>query len=309
MAESNVPSPVITAVPQSSLPEGQGDMDLTISSLEIATKQQSGLTGSQIESTVKLSEITSETDPALIHSQVSSKDLVPMTLAEAYRSTIDKAYPDLKLTVSGAKKVKAFIQNMRLGGSSGVLLICAGDRCEFNVACPLYQEKVHPLDQPCPLEAIVVMDTRAELSSLVDLDTRNPIIRGYISELTQIATLMWRCQMKLAYDHHDVIQQVPAVVTPEGTVHTKSEASPLLEVLDRLSSRRSRILKELALTEESRWRREAALGQKSEDSLSRVQAARKAAIQNAQGILPTAIAPPAHVQLPGVTISQEKKLE
>lgn len=273
MAESNVPSP---------------DTDLTIS---------------EEQPTVKLSEITSETDPEVIHRQALDRDLVPMTLAEAYRSTIDKAYPDLKLTVAGAKKVKAFITNMRMGGASGVLLICAGDRCEFNVACPLYQEKAHPVDQPCPLEAMVVMDTRAELSSLVDLDTRNPIIRGYIAELVQIATLMWRCQMKLAYDHHDVIQQVPAVVTPEGTVHTKSESAPLLEVLDRLSGRRSRILKELALTEESRWRREAALGAKSEDSLSRTQAARKAALQTAQGILPTAIAPPAHVQLPGVSKS------
>lgn len=273
MADSNVPSP---------------DTDLIIS---------------VPEPTVKLSEITSETDPALAHALASSSALAPMSLAEAYRSTIEKAYPDLKLTVAGAKKVKAFVQNMRMGGASGVLLICAGDRCEFNVACPLYQEKAHPVDQPCPLEAMVVMDTRAELSSLVDLDTRNPVVRGYVSELVQIATLMWRCQMKLAYDHHDVIQQVPAVVTPEGTVHTKSESAPLLDVLDRLSNRRSRILKELALTEEARWRREAALGAKSEDSLSRTQAARKAALQSAQGILPTAIAPPAHVQLPGVTKS------
>ena len=269
MAESKVPSP---------------DTDLVIS-VE--------------QPTIKLSQITSETDPATIHEVASDKDIAGTSLAEAYRDTIDKAYPELKLSVAGAKKVKSFIQNMRLGGASGVVLVCAGDRCEFNVACPLYQEKAHPLEQPCPLEAIVIMDTRAELSSLVELDTRNPIIRGYISELTNIATLMWRCQMKLAYDHHDVIQQVPTIVTPEGTVHTKSEASPILEILDRLSNRRSRILKELALTEESRWRREAALGQKSEDSLSRTQAARKAAIQGMQGILPSAMIPPSHVTLPG----------
>ena len=255
---------------------------------------------SQVPS-VTIGEIASSTDPNTVRDQISDGQLVPMTLAEAYRNSLDKAYPNLKLTPEGAHRVRAFVQNMRNGGSAGVLLICSGDDCEFKAACPLYKEKAHPLGETCPLEAMVVMDTRNELASIVDLDTKNPITRGYINELTQVAILTWRCQMKLAYDFHDVMQQVPAAVTPEGTVHTKPEASPILETLDRLSARRSRLLKELAMTPEAQWRREAAIGDKSGDSLSRSMAARKAQLQQVQGILPNAIAPPAHVSLPGAT--------
>lgn len=254
------------------------------------------------EPDVSIGEIAAATDPQAVQSNADSGSLVPVTLAEAYRNSLDKAYPNLKLGPEGAKRVKAFISSMRMGGASGVLLVCTGDQCEFRYACPLYAEKAHPEGQPCPLEAMVVMDTRQELASIVDIDTRNPITRGYIGELVQIATLMWRCQMKLAFDFHDIMQEVPACVTPEGTVHTKPEISPIIEALDKLSTRRSRLLKELAMTEEAKWRREAAVGSKDKDSLSRAMAARKDAIQKAQGILPTVIAPPAHVQLPGSTV-------
>jgi hypothetical protein len=256
---------------------------------------------------ITLGDIASSTDPNSVQEQISDGTLVPVTLAQAYRNSIDKAYPNLKLTPEGARRVRSFVSNMRMGGSAGVILICASDdNCEFKAACPLYKEKAHPVGEPCPLEAMIVMDTRQELASMVDLDTKNPITRGYINELTQVAVLSWRCQMKLAYDYHDVMQQVPACVTPEGTVHTKPEASPIMEILNQLSIRRSRLLKELAQTEEAKWRREAAIGDKTGDSLSRSMAARKAALQGVQGILPNAIAPPAHVSLPGATIPSEK---
>jgi hypothetical protein len=259
------------------------------------------------EADITLGEIASSTDPNLVRDQISDGKLVPTSLAEAYRNSLDKAYPNVKLTPAGAHRVRQFVSNMRMGGSAGVLLVCSGDDCEFKAACPLHAEKVAPVGESCPLEAMVVMDTRQELASLVDLDTKNPVIRGYINELTQVAILVWRCQMKLAYDFHDVMQQVPACVTPEGIVHTKPEASPILETLDRLSARRSRLLKELTQTPESLWRREAAVGNKVEDSLSRGMAARKAQLQKATGILPNVVAPPAHVQLPGATpIPSEK---
>lgn len=242
---------------------------------------------------VTLGEIADETDPDRVEPTEA-----PVSLAEAYRNSLDTRYPALKLTPSGARRVKEFVRNMRMGGPTGVLLQCTGEYCEYRSACPLYAEKAHPEGDACPLEAMVIMDTRQQLGKIVDLGVENPIIQRYINELCHIAQMEWRCQMKLAFDYHDVVQAVPAAVTPEGTVHTRPEASPLLDALDKLSSRRSRLLKELAQTEEAKWRREAALGEKGKDSLARQQAARRAAIQGKQGILPKAIPPPEHVQLP-----------
>ena len=246
---------------------------------------------------VTLGEVVSTTDPSFIENEINSGAATPSTIPEAVQRQLDLVYPNLKLDLNAAKRVRQFIRNMRSGGSCGVILICAGEKCEYSAACPLFKEKVAPVGDSCPLEAMVIMDTRNDLSQILDLDQiKNPITRSYIAELTQIAVLMWRCQMKMAYDYHDIMQLVPAAVTPEGTVHTKPEMSPLIEVLDKLSARRSRLLKELAQTEEAKWRREAALGDKSKESLSRSLADRKKIIQGVQKF-PDVIEPPSHVKL------------
>lgn len=237
---------------------------------------------------ITLGDIASAADPDKLDESLPVED--------AYKQSLDKLYPGLTLTGDGAKRVGDFVKNLRAGGPTGVVLICANENCQFREACPLYAEKKAPQGFPCPLEGMVILYTREELAKIVDIDSEDPVTKRYIRELTHIATIEWRCQMHLAFEFHDILQSVPAAVSADGRVHFKVEANPIIDLLERLSKQRSRLLKELAITEEAKWRREAALGDRKKDSLSRIQAANKAAIQSAQGILPSVIEPPKHVK-------------
>lgn len=227
---------------------------------------------------------------------LASLGQIPVSPQEAFRNTFNQTYPDIKLTPDQAREVKEFVTNLRLGGPAGVILICADNNCQYREACPLFKIGQAPKDKPCPLEATVIMSVREQLSNIISLDSKDPIIRNHINEICQIAALEWRCQMKLAFDFHDVMQQVPAAIDPQGGVHTKPEMSPVVLLINELSQRRSRLLKEITQTPEAKWRRQAALKEKEQDSLSRKQAAQRRILQEAQGILPSVVEPPKHVQ-------------
>jgi hypothetical protein len=231
---------------------------------------------------------------------------VPQTLSEAFRRAIDERYEGLVLTKPEKKRVQGFMKGLRLGGSAGLPLICTGDYCDFRNACPLYEMKVGPpkdtgkvdkggnpiffqvrkapVGQPCPLEQSAVMHMRLMLSGYLRDEEMlaHPVIKTHINELCQIAALEWRCNMKLAYDFHGVTQEVPAAVSPQGEVYTRKEVSPVAELLERLSARRSRLLKELVMTPEAEYKKMAALKQTKDDSLSRRNAEVMAKLQAAE---------------------------
>lgn len=238
----------------------------------------------------------------------------PLTYAEAFRKALDEKY-NVTLTQEEKKEVQSFMTGLRLGGPAGVGLICAGDQCDFKNACPLYQipngspvqttqvgsdgnpiivqPTKAPVGEPCPLEAAAIMETRLELSQMVELDTQNAVVRRYISEICQISALEWRANMKLAWDFHGVTQQVPAAVSPQGEVFMRAEISPAIELLEKLSTRRSRLLKELVIHPEAQYKKRVALKQSDGDSLSRAQAEKMSRLKEAK--VPSTMKIPEHV--------------
>lgn len=229
----------------------------------------------------------------------------PGDTTSLYRKMLDDEYPTISLNHDQAKKVGKFISNLRAGGPAGIPLVCQGPECPFNQACPLYATKLSkvmiirdergqekktqatlaPLGQSCPLEASYVMDTRDKLigSLYNEIDANDIIKKSYINELSSIAMMEWRCQMKLASEHPDVTQSVPGAVTPDGRVLWKMEVSPIIDLLERLSTRKSRLLNELVATPKEKYKKEHAVGKTGDDSLSRVQAAKKAELTSRIG--------------------------
>lgn len=240
-------------------------------------------------------------------------------LNELFEIAIHERYSTVNLSKDEARKVKRFMTQLREGGSSGVRLICAGDNCEYRKACPLWQTKVGqpvqisdpldptgqsyswyqptkaPIGQECPLEATVVLDTRIQMVNHPGIDMSNAVHKAYVNELCLLSSLEWRCNMLLAFDHHPMVMEVPAAISPTGTVHTKYEMNQLIEVLSRINDRRSRIMRELTVSPESEYKRRKAEGGGDGDSLSRVQAAQRAQIKNAER-LPNVVPVPDHVK-------------
>lgn len=247
-------------------------------------------------------DVLQNTDsPPISTDQTSSTQLAVFN--QLFHETIVNEYSDLQLSPVEAGKLQKFMSQLRVGGSAGVRLVCHGDNCSYRKACPLWQTKQPPMTVPnssnpgstmtilphkapqgraCPIEQTVVLDVFTQLQTDPDIEISNPVHRSFITELCQIAALEWRCNMLLAADHHDVLQEVPAAISPTGDLYTKFEKNPILEALQWLGERRSRIFKELTVSPESKARRMALEGDNREKSLSRRQAAARAALKEAE---------------------------
>lgn len=244
----------------------------------------------------------------------------PVTLAEAYRNSLDETFPALTLTPPQAKKIGDFMYRLRIGGGAGVIMTCAGQDCSYRQSCPLYAEKTGPavqvsdpadptgktqmwyqptkapVGQPCPIEATLIMDEKVRLSGLVDPAADRTTAERYINELLQLRQLEWRCQMLLAYDEHPVLVDVPAAISPTGAVYYKKEISPLIDVLDRLSKRRSSIMKEAVWSPEALYKKRVALKERDEGSLGKKQSQVRDKIRETEADVRGLQEPPPHVK-------------
>ena len=269
-----------------------------------------------------LGEVVSESTLGNTHPGALVPTTGPKTMAEIFRNSLDEEYPEIIMTETDAKRIGSFIANIRQGGSSGVRLVCAGDRCDYCGACELFrtkvgeptsvrdpqtgrvhiqQETLAPAGKTCPLEAVVVMETRSKYQhEFEDVDCDEAVKQQYISDLCQIAMLEWRCNMLLGFDHHGVTQTVPGAVTSDGKVVWKQELSPIIEMLDKLSTRRSRLFHELVKSPRERYKKEHAVGRTGGDSLSRAMAAKREKLRSAtQGKDIDALPVPEGYELPG----------
>lgn len=217
-------------------------------------------------------------------------------LTEIFENEFNDEFEEITLTTEEAENVRKYLTRLRRGGMSAIGLLCAGDNCDYRHACPLWLTKdgapqqvpdpdspgCHimvqmtkaPVGRPCPIEASVVADTYVQYISHSIIDPSNPVHNAYIHELCQLASREWRINMLLAFDHHGMTQKVPAAVSPTGEVYTKQEKNVLLDGLQQISDRRSRILKELTISPEAEYKRRLAEGDDSE-SISRKAAARR----------------------------------
>ena len=87
--------------------------------------------------------------------------------------------------------------------------------------------------------------------------------------------------MLLGFDFHGVTQEVVCAISPIGDVYKRREVNQILEVLAKVQNRRSQIFREMTITPEAEAKRRA-LEAGAEDSLSRAQAAKRAAIKDAE---------------------------
>ena len=274
-----------------------------------------------------LGDIVSATETTQVdgaHQLPEGNELLPVVAGNSndlLKRMFNEEYQDVSLSRTDATRIAKSFHSLRRGGSAGIRLICAGDNCEFKDACELWKTKtgppIHikdpqtgqvvieqataaPEGKPCPLEEVIVQDSRARYSLEFQdlLNNADPkVIEGYINDLIQIETMVWRCSMCMAFDYANPIIQSPGAVTSDGRVIWKPEANPILEIQERLQQRKTRILNDLVKTPREKYKKEHAVGIQGDDSLGRSQAARKAALKQATGkSLPDQMGIPEHVK-------------
>lgn len=193
-------------------------------------------------------------------------------------------YSHIEMTPDQAKRIHAHLSKLSTGSTAMVPLYCGGDRCPFKDRCPLYREKIHPLGKQCLIEAQLLKEFTIRYFEEFDVNPQNWTEVGYINELAEIDIYLYRLKMLIARPENSelVIDQVVGI-TPHGdTPIIQKQLSPFMEQMDKLNSRKSRIIKLMVGDRQEKYKKEAALKMKIDEDPSSKQAAIRAKLENLQ---------------------------
>jgi hypothetical protein len=191
-------------------------------------------------------------------------------------------YSDMSWTPEEANRIKKQLQRLSTGASAALPITCGGpaicpfaDRCVFVV-----EDKKRKLEDPLAKQI-----TPVGKQCLVELNLLDEWTRLYIEEygiepdtftefqmvreLAEIELMLWRLNNNMAKpEHSQLVQETIVGITKEGTPLTRWEVSAFFEAKERLQNRKSRLVKLMVGDRQEKYKRVAALRQRSEDDPS-----------------------------------------
>lgn len=187
-------------------------------------------------------------------------------------------YSEIELTDEETAKIEKQLKKMSIGASAFSLLHCAGASCPFASRCELVQMRpsgdIHhgkaPVGQSCPLEASMFRDATASYLKEYDVHPNNFTEFNIVTELAEIEVLQWRLNMTLSLPENAtlVIDQVVSIDPVTGQPITQQQVSPIFEQKTKLANRKTKLVKLMVGDRQEKYKKEAALKQKTEDDAS-----------------------------------------
>ena len=213
-----------------------------------------------------------------------------------YSQTISFSdYDDMEVTPEEGNRIEKYMSKLTTGASAVIPLICPGGAsCPFSQNCPFWQEDVrrqrenalHSSDLDERMDAItlkpLVVKGRACLVELRLLDEWTKLfIDEYgiddssftdfqmVRELAETELMMWRINNNMSKpEHAEFTQETIVGVSKQGDTLFRTEVSALYEVKERLQNRKSKLIKLMVGDRQEKYKREAALHQRTEEDPS-----------------------------------------
>lgn len=192
---------------------------------------------------------------------------------------VDEAFSDysnIGLTDEEAGKVSKTLKRLSTGASSFTILNCKGSACPFASACPLVQMKAEtphgkaPVGQDCILESTLLRDSLTAYFQEYEVDPKTFTEVNIVAELAEIEVLLWRINMQLTSGQNAllVIDQTIGFDRTTGQAIVQQQVSPLFEQKQKLSARKSKLIKVMVGDRQEKYKKEAALKQKPDSDAS-----------------------------------------
>lgn len=179
-------------------------------------------------------------------------------------------YSDVELTDSQEQLLVKTLKKMAVGSAIFAPMKCAGGECPFAVDCPLVQmgPGVHgkaPVNKPCLLEETTFREALGGYVMEYEVDPASITELTMCSELAEIEVLQWRLNMTLRQPQHaSLVTEQTVGVTPQGEQITQLQVSPIFEQKQKLANRKSKLIKLMVGDRQEKYKKEAALKQKTE---------------------------------------------
>lgn len=193
---------------------------------------------------------------------------------------ISEDYTEVELTEAETSKLSRQLKKMAIGSSSFSPMLCQGADCPFASRCELVQMKGHPrhgkapVDKQCLLEVTSFRDATLAYMQEYDVDPNNFTELGMVGELAEIEVLLWRLNMNLALPQNAslVIDQTTSIDPRTGEPVVQQMVSPLFEQKQKLGRRKTQLIKLMVGDRQEKYKKEAALKQKTEADTSSMMA-------------------------------------
>lgn len=198
--------------------------------------------------------------------------LIKSTDSKGYKSDFIKFldlipddYSDTKFTPQELNKIRLHLQYLSTGSSAAIPLTCGGSaKCPFASKCPLNLVNKAPLGKSCLIELNLLNEWTRLYIYEYDIDEHSFTEIQMVRELAEIELMLWRLNNNLSKpEHAELIEDVVVGVDKNGEALTRRETSALFDAKERLVNRKSRLIKLMVGDRQEKYKREAALKQKS----------------------------------------------
>ena len=192
-------------------------------------------------------------------------------------------YEEMELSPTEARKIHSHLQKLSTGSTAMIPMYCGGKICPFAARCPLQQMDKAPIGKQCLIEVQLMKEWIIRYFDEYDVDPNNFTDIGYINELAEIEILQMRLNMNIAKaENAELITDQVAGFSHEGVPILQKQLSPFMELKDRLSSRRSKIIKLMVGDRQEKYKKEAALKVKLDSDPSSKMATMRGKLENLQ---------------------------
>lgn len=178
-------------------------------------------------------------------------------------------YSDISLDEQEEEQLVKVLKKMATGAAVFAPMNCAGSNCPFATQCPLARMGKAPINKPCLLEENMFKESTIAYVSEYEVDPNNFTELGICTELAEIEILQWRLNMTLRTPEHATLVIEQAIgQDPHGEAITQLQVSPVFEQKQKLANRKSKLIKLMVGDRQEKYKKEAALKQKSEEDAS-----------------------------------------
>lgn len=192
---------------------------------------------------------------------------------------ITEDYSAVQLNREEAGQLTRQLKRMATGSAQFSPMECAGAECPFHRRCPLVQmkdsEDSHPrhgkapVGKQCLLEVTMLRDGTLNLVREYEVDPNNFTEFNLVTEIAEIEILQWRLNMMLSRPENAslVIDQVVGT-DQDGNPLVQQQVSPIFEQKQKLANRKTKLVKLMVGDRQEKYKKEAALKQKTEADAS-----------------------------------------
>lgn len=193
-------------------------------------------------------------------------------------------YDQIEMTPEQAKKVHNHLQKLSTGTSAMVPIHCGGaDLCPYADRCVFVEIGSPPVGKQCITENQILKEYTMRYLLEFDVDPNNWTEVGYVNELASLDILDMRLNMCIARPENAelVIDQVTNI-SHDGTPILQKQISPFMEQKEKISNRKSKIIKLMVGDRQEKYKKESALKIKLESDPSSKMSQMKSRLENLQ---------------------------